>query len=66
MTSLPHWSPTTLLEVFRGRKVAELDRRQEERHKEGSKVGCEGNGSKAGTSERGTCLEGMEFDHSMD
>ena len=46
--------------------VAELDRRQEGRHKEGSKVACEGTGSKVGTSEVGTCLEGTELVHSMD
>lgn len=33
---------------------------------EDSKVACEGTGSKVDTSERGTCLEGMELDHSMD
>ena len=46
--------------------VAELDRRQEGRHKEGSKVACEGTGNKVGTSEVGTCLEGTELIHSMD
>ena len=46
--------------------VAELDKRQEGLHKEGSKVACEGTGSKAGTSERGKCLEGTELVYSMD
>ena len=33
---------------------------------EDSMVACEGTGSMVGTSERGTCLEGMELVHSMD
>jgi len=44
--------------------VAKLDMGLAGHHMAGNKVACEGTGSKVGTSERGTYLEGTEVGHS--